>query len=156
MKNEQSAAKLLLSVSAIGMAAMSPANAQSGMWISIEGGAADFSIEGDGLDPMSPSTFAIEAGVQIGNSPYSISFGFRNSGGSYSEYYAYSGSDYVGYPAYANYDTYTYKYGELESNWRTMDFEIGKDISLGQSGTGRLALGVRYAETSMNVYAVEN
>ena len=152
MKSEQSAAKLLLSVSAIGMAAMSPANAQSGMWISIEGGAADFSIEGNENTFSSDRSFAIQTGVQIGDSPYSIGLGFRHSSGD---------ASYANYGEYA-YDTpndgvykYYNEYGEYDRSWTTLDLEVGKDISLGQRGTGRLTLGVRYVSADVSYSYME-
>jgi hypothetical protein len=68
---------------------------------------------------------AVELGVHLKDSPYSISAGIRRSNGS--DHYE---------------DEYGYSYDDVIST-TTLDFEVGRDVDLGANSTSRLTFGVR-------------
>lgn len=131
---------LKASTAVIALAVASPAFAD-GSWTSIEGGLSSMQSGYSGY--MYPVTYnggygiglagntAIEHGFHIGDGPYSVSFGVRTSVDA--EGYAAPGY-YGGIDGYAS--------GAATA---TLDFEVGRDISLGGVADGRVTLGVRAA-----------
>ena len=106
-------------------------------WVSVEGGLSNMSTSyyGYGYPVGFSGTYAssisgsaaAEFGFHIGDGPYSVSFGTRTSADI--GLYSYGGS-------------YSYFDGAATA---TIDFEVGRDISLGGIAEGRVTLGVRGA-----------
>ncbi|OUS08852.1 hypothetical protein A9Q96_00460 [Rhodobacterales bacterium 52_120_T64] len=143
MTNRNKTVKFLLATTAaIALGSASPALAQD-MWVSVEGGKSAmttsnsyYSNEIDGYSGSYYDTgtisgtgnnLAFEAGINFADSPYSLSIGARSSSEGHTYYY----DQYVD-----------------EVSFTTLDFEVGRDVSLGGSATGRLTLGVRSASVN--------
>jgi len=117
-------------------------------WLSAEGGMADIVTtfsngvilsEDDYCDFLDECTttggmsLAFEAGMYIGNGPYSVSLGYRMS----SEGVTFSGTA-IG--------EISYPFDVTRKNTiTTIDFEVGRDLSLGTINS-RITLGVRHAD----------
>jgi len=127
---------LRITTAAIAICAVGPIQAEGKkVWASGEAGILSMSPIGSAGDGLSMPTGAIELGVHLKNSPYSISFGMRRFSDSDSEETQYSSEQ-------EGSEVYTYENSNAVSG-TVLDFEVGRDVQLGGNSTGRVTLGVR-------------
>lgn len=136
---------LMATTAVFALSAANPALSQGivgDAWVSVEAGMSGFEMGyngysrgvGEGISYVVDESnigYAFEVGVDLANTPYSLSLGMRNSSESRS-----------------GYDEYSPYFGEQEAGYTTLDFEVGRDVNLGPAGSGRVTLGVRHANVS--------